>query len=258
MARLKVYDRKIFLKAKVEGIQAAGAEPYSPDLKDVMTEHKTADIDKHRAYTSLNDWIQDNDTDGALAAKRDTALQHLDPLLEERNRLIEEVIRTYNVLRKAETKSSRAADPTYEALKAAHQQAKDDRLANDALIRGTLESHRTEPDNFKDTRKAATPPPARAVTQDGHPDPPITPRPPGFITPPVTPRDNIFSCVKIASAYLYIPEHHALKWPSNDDRSNLWSAFPSAPYAPAWLYQFYSLAAPRPLPHSSSQTPITW
>ena len=99
-AWLTVYDRKIFLKAKVEGIQAAGADLNSPDVIEMVTERKTADIDEHRAYTSLNDWIQDNDTDGTLAAKRDTALQHLDPLLEERNRLIEEVIRTYNVLQK--------------------------------------------------------------------------------------------------------------------------------------------------------------
>ena len=221
-AWLTVYDRKIFLKAKVEGIQAAGAEPNSPDLTDVMTERKTADINEHRAYTSLNDWIQDNDTDGTLAAKRDTALQHLNPLLEERNRLIEEVIRTYNALRNVATNSSEAADPTYEVLKAAHQQANDDRLANDALIRGTLESHRAAPDNFKDTRKAATSPPTRAATQAGHPNPPITPSPPGFTTPPVTPpRDNIFNDVKLASAYLYLPEHHhALKWPSNDDRAS--------------------------------------
>ena len=107
-AWLTVYDRKIFLKAKVEDIQATGAEPNSPDLTDVVTERKTADIDEHRAYTSLNDWIQDNDTDGTLAAKRDTALQHLDLLLEKRNRLIEEVIRAYNVLRNATTNSSGA------------------------------------------------------------------------------------------------------------------------------------------------------
>ena len=177
-AWLTVYDRKIFLKAKVEeGLQAAGAEPNSPDLIEVVTKRTTADIDEHRAYTSLNDRIQDNDTDGTLAAERDTALQHLDPLLEERNRLIEEVIiRTYNVLQKAATNSSGAADPTYDALK-------DDRLANDALIRGILASHRAEPDNFKDTRKAATTPLTRAAKQAGHVDPPSTPSPPGFTIP---------------------------------------------------------------------------
>ena len=183
-AWLTVYDRKIFLNAKVEGIQAAGAEPNSPELTDTVTERKTADIDEHRAYTSLmNDWIQDNDTDGTLIAKRDTAVQHLDPLLEERNRLIEEVIRTYNALRNAATNSSDAADSTYDALKVAHQQAKDDRLANDALIRGILASHRAEPDNFKDTRKAATTPLTRAAKQAGHVDPPSTPSPPGFTIP---------------------------------------------------------------------------
>ena len=57
------------------------------------------------------------------------------------------------------------------------------------------------------------------ATQAGHPDPPSTPTQPGFTTPPVTPRDSIFSGVKIASAYLQ--EYHALKWPSNDDRTSL-------------------------------------
>ena len=126
------------------------------------------------------------------------------------------------MLQNAATNSSGAADPIYDALKAAHQQAQDDRLANYALIRGILESHLAEPDNFKDTRKAApTTPPTSAATQAGHPDPPITPSPPGFATPPVTPRDHIFSGVKIASAYLYLLEYHALKWPSNDDRASL-------------------------------------
>ena len=57
-----------------------------------------------------------------------------------------------------------------------------------------------------------------------HSDPPSTPNQPGFTTPPVTPWDNIFSGVKIASAYLYLQEHHALKWPSNDDRASLMGA----------------------------------
>jgi hypothetical protein len=69
-------------------------------------------------------------------------------MLAESNRLIDEVIRTYNVLRNAASNSSGAADPIYDALKAAHQQAQDDRLANDALIRGTLESHLAEPDKI--------------------------------------------------------------------------------------------------------------
>ncbi len=174
------------------------------------------DIDELCAYTSLQDWIQDNDTDGTLAAKRDTALEHLDPLLEERSRIIKDVVRTYNVLRNASTNSSGAADPTYDALSAAHQQAKGDRFANDALIRGTLESHRAELDNVEGTRKAATTPPARAATTlasittnpsaEGHSVAQSMPSPPGFTTPP---------------AYLYILEHHALKWPSNDDRASL-------------------------------------
>ena len=152
-AWLTVCDRKIFLKAKVEGLQATGADLNSTDVLEVVTESKTTDIEEHRAYTPLNDWIQDNDTDGTLAAKRDTALQQLDPLLEERNRLIDEVIRTYNVLQQTATNSSGAVDPTYDALKTAHQHAKDDRFANDALIRGTLESHRAEPGKVKKPAK---------------------------------------------------------------------------------------------------------
>ena len=67
-------------------------------------------------------------------------------------------------LRNASTNSSGAADPTYDALTEAHQQAKDDSFENDALIRGTLESYRMEPDNVDGTRKTATTPPARAAT----------------------------------------------------------------------------------------------
>ena len=181
-----------------------------------------------RAYTSLQDWIQDNDTDGTLAAKRDTAREQLDLLLEERGSLIKEVVRTYNVLRNASTNSFGAADPTYDALTAAHQ---DDRFANDALIRGTLKSHRAELDNMEETRKAATTPPARAATTPtqltnpfataGHSVAQSVLSPQGFTTPPTTPRDNIFSGVKITSAYLYLLEHNALKWPSNDDRASL-------------------------------------
>ena len=95
-AWLIAYDRKNFFKAKVEGIQATGAEPNSPDLTSVVvTERQIADIEEHRAYTSLNHWIQDNDTDGTLAAKRNTTLQHLAPMLAERNR------RSYTHLQRA-------------------------------------------------------------------------------------------------------------------------------------------------------------
>jgi hypothetical protein len=84
---------------------------------------------------------------------------------------------------------------------------------------------------MEETRKAATTPPARAATTPtqltnpfataGHSVAQSVLSPQGFTTPPTTPRDNIFSGVKIASAYLFLLEHHALKWPSNDDRASL-------------------------------------
>ena len=39
--------------------------------------------------------------------------------------------------------------------------------------------------------------------------------------PAAIPQDNIFSGIKIASAYATLPEYLALKWPDNDERSNL-------------------------------------
>lgn len=78
------------------------------------------DINELRAYTSLQDWLQDHDPDGTLAVQRDTALEHLDPLLEERSRLNNEVVRTHNELRNTSTNSSGAADPTYDAISTAH------------------------------------------------------------------------------------------------------------------------------------------
>ena len=50
-------------------------------------------------------------------------------------------------------------------------------------------------------------------TPSGGGGPTLTP-----VTPPL--RDNIFSGVKIASAYTYISEHKALPWPSAEDRAN--------------------------------------
>jgi hypothetical protein len=52
----------------------------------------------------MQDWLQDhNDPDGNLAVQRDTALYHLDPVFEERKRLIVEVVRTLTELRKTPT-----------------------------------------------------------------------------------------------------------------------------------------------------------
>ena len=53
------------------------------------------------------------------------------------------------------TNSSGAADPTYDALAAAHQNAKTEMSTNAALIRGTLESHRAELENAVKIRHAA-------------------------------------------------------------------------------------------------------
>ena len=81
-------------------------------------------------------------------------------------------------------------------------------LTNDVLIRGTLESHRAGFKNEKKIVKAATTP----ATTAGNPATPRTPSAPGGVggqaTPPTTAplRDNIFSGVKIASAYLYISD----------------------------------------------------
>ena len=100
---------------------------------------------------------------------------------------------------------------------------------NDALIRGTLESHRAELENAVKIRHAATNPTTPATA--GGPAIPATqgvlPPPSGGGGPTPTPvlppllRDNIFSGVKIASGYTYIPEHQALQWPSDEDRASL-------------------------------------
>ena len=112
------------------------------------------------------------------------------------------------------TNSSGAADPTYDALAAAHQNAKTEMSTNAALIRGTLESHRAELENAVKIRHAATNPMPIAPAGDASQDalPPSSGG--GGPTPtPVKPtlRDNIFSGVTIASAYTYIPEHQALQ-----------------------------------------------
>ena len=55
-------------------------------------------------------------------AQRDAAVDTLGPLLDERTRLIIEVVRTVN--NTATNSSSGEADPVYDALAAAHQHAK--------------------------------------------------------------------------------------------------------------------------------------
>ena len=56
------------------------------------------DINEIRAYTSLQDWLQDNDPEGNYLAQRDAAVATLGPLLDERTRLIKEVVRTLTEL----------------------------------------------------------------------------------------------------------------------------------------------------------------
>ena len=202
---LTAFDRKLYFKDNIEGMQATGAESNSPAFTAAINDRKTADIDEHRAYTSLHDdWLQDND-----------------PLFAERSHLVKEVVRTHNALRTASTNSSGAADPAYDAFTAAYQHAQEDMMANDALIRGTLESQRAGPENAggipptattQTTNTATTPGPlANPSATAGHS---AASSPPGFPLPPTPtpPRDNIFSSVKVASAYLYISENHALKW----------------------------------------------
>lgn len=106
----------------------------------------------------MQDWLQNNnDPDGNLAVQRDTALHHhLDPVFEEKKRLIVEVVRMLTELRKTPTNSSGTADSTYDAASAAYQNAKNNMITNDALIRGTLESNRAEFDNANKLHKAAT------------------------------------------------------------------------------------------------------
>ena len=142
-----------------------------------------------------------------------------------------EVVYTLTELRNTPTYSSGAADPTYDAVSAAHQNAKNDMITNNALIRGTQKSHRIEFENAKKKiRKAATTPAAPAATtpaSTGNPAAPSTTQARQGVGGPAAPpktaplRDNIFSGVKSASAYLHISENQALQWPSAEDRASL-------------------------------------
>ena len=145
-AWLTLYDQKAYLKDKVESLQAAGGPAANePDFINAVTERKTVDINELRAYTALQDWLQDNDPEGTFLAQRDAAVETFGPLLDERTRLIQEVVRTLRVLNDTATNSSGAADPAYNARAAAHQHANNELSIKDALIRGTLESYRAEP-----------------------------------------------------------------------------------------------------------------
>ena len=123
-AWLTLYDQKSYLKDKVESFQAAGPAANEPEFTNAKTERKTVDINELRAYTSLQDWLQDNDPEENYLAQRDAAVDILGPLLDERTRLIKEVVRTLTELNNKTTTSSGAADLIYDALAAAHQHAK--------------------------------------------------------------------------------------------------------------------------------------
>ena len=166
---LTAFDRKLlYFKDNIESMQATGAESNSPAFTAAINDRKTADIDEHRAYTSLHDdWLQDNDPDGTFAAKRDTAAVILDPLFAKRSHLVKEVVRTHNALRTASTNSSGAADPAYDAFTAAYQHAQEDMMANDALIRGTLEPQRAGPENAGGIPPTATNQTTNAATTPG-------------------------------------------------------------------------------------------
>ena len=125
-AWLTLYDQKSYLKDKVESFQTAGQAANEPEFTNAITERKTVDVNELRAYTSLQDWLQDNDPDGTFLAQRDAAVDTLGPLIDERTRLIKEVVRTLTELNNMATNSSGAADPAYNALAAAHQNAKRD------------------------------------------------------------------------------------------------------------------------------------
>ena len=218
---LTLYDQKSYLKDKVENLQAAGPAANEPDFTNAVTERKIVDIKELRAYTALQDWLQDNDPDGTFLTLRDAAVETFGPLLDERTRLIQEVVKTLRELNDTATNSSGAPDPTYNARAAAHQQAKNEMNTHDALIRGTLESFRAEPGGPPSNHSAAA---ANGPVTLPQPTAPTTPNSGGGPTPPlITPplRDNIFSGVKIACAYTYIPEHKALHWPSDEDRASL-------------------------------------
>ena len=77
-----LYDQKSYLKEKVESFQAAK----EPEFTTAITERKTVDINELRAYTSLQDWLQDNDPEGTFVAQRDAAVDNLGPLLDKRGR----------------------------------------------------------------------------------------------------------------------------------------------------------------------------
>ena len=154
-AWLTLYDQKAYLKDKVESLQAAGPAANEPDFTNAVTERKTVDINELRAYTALQDWLQDNDPEGTFLAQRDAAVETFGPLLDERMRLIKEVVRTLRELNDTATNSSGAPDPTYNERAAAHQQANNEMSTNDALIRGTLESYRAEPGAIPSTPPAA-------------------------------------------------------------------------------------------------------
>ena len=219
---LTLYDQKVYLKDKVESLQSAGPAANEPDFTNAVTERKTVDIKELRAYTALQDWLPDNDPDGTFLAIRDAAVETFGPLLDERTRLIQEVVRTLRELNETATNSSGAPDPTYDARAAAHQRAKDELATNDALIRGTLESYRSEPGGPPSLPPAAASGPA-IYPIPAAPTPPSAsggPTPPPSLIAPLL-RDNIFSGVKIACAYTYIPEHKALHWPSDEDRASL-------------------------------------
>ena len=135
---LTLYDQKAYLKDKVESLQAAGPAANEPEFTNAVTERKTVDINELRAYTALQDWLQDNDPDGTFLVLRDAAKETFGPLLEERTRNIQEVVPTLMELNDTATNSSGAPDPIYVA-RAAHQQAKNEMNTHDALIRGVLE-----------------------------------------------------------------------------------------------------------------------
>ena len=179
-AWLTLYDQKPYLKDKVESLQAAGPAANEPEFTNAVTERKTVDINELRACTSLQDWLQDNDPEGTFLAQRDVAVvETLGPLLDERTRLILEVVRTLRELNNTATNSSGAPDPAYNARAAAHQYAENEMSTNDALIRGTLESYRAEPGAPPPTPPAAASspgvfppqeaPPLLAVVEDQHP-----------------------------------------------------------------------------------------
>ena len=122
----------------MESLQAAGPAANEPDFTNAVTERKTVDINELRAYTALQDWLQDNDPEGTFLAQRDAAVETFGPLLDERTRLIKEVVRTLRELNDTAANSSGAPDPTYNARAAAHQQAKNEMSTNHALIQEHL------------------------------------------------------------------------------------------------------------------------